>query len=209
MAKIKLIIFDFDGTLADTFNLSLEYAEYLNKTYFKQKVMYKKKLRNFGARELLKKFGISILLVPFILKKWRNYINKNTNKVPVYKGMDSVIKTLKKKYKIGILTSNTKETVKKILKKNKIKGINFIISESSIFGKNLTLKKIARLNDLNKNEMIYIADEIRDIKSSKKAGMKIIAVTWGYNSKKGIKKEKPDFIAEKPKDIVKLIEKLK
>lgn len=77
----------------------------------------------------------------------------------------------------------------------------------SLFGKGSAIKKICKIRGIKTNEVLYIGDEVRDIISTKKIGSKIMSVSWGYNAKERLIKEKPDWIADKPSDILKIIKK--
>ncbi len=68
--------------------------------------------------------------------------------------------------------------------------------------------KILEKKKLNVDEVIYIADEVRDIQACKKARIRIISVDGGYCSRKLLLKEKPDFIVSKAGEILKVIKKL-
>ena len=64
-------------------------------------------------------------------------------------------------------------------------------------------------NQLNPSEIIYVGDQVRDISACRKINCKIIAVSWGYNSKSRLIKGNPDFLVDKPKDILQIVKKLK
>ena len=53
--------------------------------------------------------------------------------------------------------------------------------------------------------MWMIGDEARDIKASKKSGIKSIAVTWGFQDEATLRRLNPDFIVKTPEDILKII----
>ena len=55
------------------------------------------------------------------------------------------------------------------------------------------------------SEVIYIADEDRDIIAAKKVKIKNIAVTWGYNSEMRLQKVHPDSTVRSPIEILKEI----
>lgn len=61
---------------------------------------------------------------------------------------------------------------------------------------------------LDRNEVIYVGDEIRDIESAKDTGIKIIAVTWGFNTEDALCRFNPDYIAKDPRDIRLIVSKL-
>ena len=58
---------------------------------------------------------------------------------------------------------------------------------------------------INPHEVIYVGDEERDIIASKKARIKNIAVTWGFNSKEKLSREKPDYIVDSPMQIIEIV----
>ena len=45
-------------------------------------------------------------------------------------------------------------------------------------------------------DIIYVADEVRDIEAARKAGVKIICVSWGYNDKSSLEKNNPDALVD-------------
>ena len=54
---------------------------------------------------------------------------------------------------------------------------------------------------LSKSDVYFVGDEVRDIEAGKKAGIKTIAVSWGYNTKDALAKEQPDYIIDTPLDL--------
>jgi phosphoglycolate phosphatase len=59
---------------------------------------------------------------------------------------------------------------------------------------------------LSNKEVIYIGDMVSDIETSRNANVKIISVTWGWSSKEELKKAKPDWIVDDPKELHKVID---
>ena len=58
------------------------------------------------------------------------------------------------------------------------------------------------------SEILYIGDEVRDIVSTRKVGVNMIAVTWGYNARTRLQRESPGWLVDKPADILEVIKKL-
>ena len=103
------------------------------------------------------------------------------------------MKKLSKKHTIGILTTNSREIVDYVLKKGKV-GVDFIYTDGSLFRKHKNIKSILQERGLEKQDVIYVGDEVRDIIASRKAGIQVMAVSWGANSRKLLKTEKPDYV---------------
>ncbi len=203
------IYFDFDGTIADSLALGLEISDFLAEKYnFKKidrsKINYYKTLT---AKELFKDLKIPIYKLPILAPVFKLEINRRIEQLVIFEGMESVLKKLSENHFLGILTSNSVENVKKFLEKYKLLHIfSDIKSELQLFGKHLSLNKIIRQNKIEKENFIYVGDEVRDIEAAKKTGIKIISVTWGFNLSTTLKKYSPNFLAEKPSDILKFVE---
>ena len=205
---IKLIIFDFDGTIADTASLFYEAANKLSGKYKLGNIKNLKYYKNVSMKDLFEKeFKISKFKIPFLMRDCLKYTNQIQSRIKLFTGVKKLISELKRNHEIGILTSNLRDTVDKVLNRNKLK-VSFIHQKLPLFSKDKAILKILKTQKLKVNEVIYIADEIRDIIACKKAGIKIIAVDWGYESKKLLLTEKPDFIVSKAKEILKVIKRL-
>ena len=103
--------------------------------------------------------------------------------------------------KIGILTTNTEENVIKFLESNKLNIFDFLYSGKSVFGKGKVLKKLITKNNLKKERVFYVGDEVRDMNAGKKSKVITVAVSWGFNSKEALKKEKPDYLIDSPSEL--------
>ncbi len=206
--NIKLIIFDFDGTIADSLLKGIEItnkiAKQLNiKTIKEEEIEH---LRNLTPYELIKYMGIPLFKIPVLVARYHKETNEIIDTLKPYHGMPGVINTLAEKYMLGILSSNSEENINKFLKNNNLdKNFLFVSSQPSLFGKGASLKKIMRQHKLGPDQVIYIGDEVRDIQSAKKARIKIISVTWGGNSRKLLERFSPDYIAETPGDILSIL----
>ena len=192
------IIFDFDGTIADTLNSVVkivnDHAEHFGyKKVTKEDIPY---LQGKKPREILSYLGISIFKLPSWIKKIHSEINKEiTNMTPTV-NISPLLSELchDEHFQIGILTSNTQENVKQFLDKNELDFFDFVRTGKSVFGKSHIINKIIKQRHVNKNEVFYVCDEVRDIEAARKSGIKSIAVTWGYNTKDALIKENPDFL---------------
>lgn len=204
---MKTLIFDFDGTIANSFETIIAVANQLAKKYGYKQISKKDipKLRNKTPFQLLAHFKISLWKLPFLIKEARKELHSYAAFQRPYKSIPEVLTKLKKKkYKIGILTSNSEENVKSFLKKNAMNIFDFIYCGSTIFGKDKLLRKILKEKKLKKEDVIYIGDEIRDIEAAKKVGVKIAVVTWGFNSQEVLQKHHPDFLIKSPAQLITL-----
>ena len=203
--SVKVIIFDFDGTLADTLDALVRITNRLAEEFGYQTAAPEElsTVRALSSREIVKKSGISFLKLPFLLKKIREELQpeiQTLNPIPEIK--EALIELKREGYCLGILTSNSENNVKTFINNQGMQDIfSFVYSETSIFSKDKSLKKLMRKNHLNSEEVIYVGDETRDIEASKKINIKVIAVTWGFNSGEVLAKHQPDFLIHEPNEL--------
>jgi HAD superfamily hydrolase (TIGR01549 family) len=205
----KIIVFDFDGTIADTIPVSITILQKLATKFYHKTIDEKliEQLRDKSIPEILKELDISIIKLPFIARKARKELNKEIESLKPIKGMRDLLEQLKKEGQtLGIVSSNSKESIMKFLESNDLKLFDFIYTNSRIFGKANSLKRLLRRNEWKAENTIYIGDEIRDIEAARKAGIKIISVTWGVNSQDKLASYNPDFIVKSPKELFALFE---
>lgn len=203
----KVIIFDFDGTIADSAWVILDIFNEMADD-FRYRKMAKEEvpsLRDFSSREVLEKFAIPKWKLFFIFRKGRRLFNSRLLKIPTVEGMTETLADLKnKKYILGVLSSNTEKNVRDFLAIRKLDVFDFVYSENNLFGKARALKKIMRRWGFRPDETAYVGDETRDIEAAKRCGALAVGVTWGFNSKKALEKYAPDRLAEKPAELLEI-----
>jgi len=198
-----------DGTLADTFSLAIDCVKKIAKEENKElSIKNFNSLRSKGPFQVIREdFKISLLEVPFYVRKTQKMMHKRIDEIKLFKDIKFVLNKLSKNYKVGILSSNSRVNISSVIKNNEL-DVDFIHSSKSIFGKHKSLKSVLKSKELKKDETLYVGDEVRDVRACNKIGLKCIAVTWGFNTKRLLKKENPSFICDKPKDILEIIKKL-
>ena len=213
MKKIKIVIFDFDGTIANTLPFSfqkfLEMAKLLQIDNLSDKQIIKE-IRSKSYQELLRgSFKEVWLKLPFvinIIKNMQEELEKEMENIKFFPGVKKFLFDLKKEgYKLAIISSNKKENIDKFIKFNKLDIFDFVHGKTDLFGKAVYLKKFLKDFNLEKSEVIYIGDEIRDVESCKKVGIKMIGVSWGLHTVEALKKNGVDYIVKKPLEILQII----
>ena len=214
MANYHTVIFDFDGTIADTMESArIAYNEIAASSGFKQitpediPILREEKLSN-----ILKILGVSKLQAPGLLIKGRALIREKLASIPLIDGMKQVLLDLNASSKIeqiGILTSNSSDNVQLFLEANDLSDcVDFIQSTSTLSGKSKCLKRMIKSSEKDgrgKSGMIYVGDEVRDIESCHKAGTDIAAVTWGFNANTALADAKPSYLIDEPSELLKVI----
>ena len=203
------IIFDFDGTLADTLEESRRIYNLLAADYSLREVLAEElpQLRNFSLLELLDHLGIPKRRVPTLLSRGTSMMRSNISRLPLIPGIREILPEMRSRAKsFGVLTSNAEENVDLFLKAHGLREhFDFISSTSRLTGKSGHLRAIRKTFSLHAEEMLYVGDEIRDIKAAKKAGIAMAAVTWGFNSAESLAAESPEHLITEPHELLKLV----
>ena len=202
----RTIVFDFDGTIANTLDIGIDIynkeiaPKFKLKRVTKEEVAYLRKEKS--QRGILKRYKVPFFKLPFIVLNIRRALSKRMNEVEPQKDIIKLIKILKAKgYSLGILSSNSKSNIKIFLKNYELSQcFNFIVTSKNIFSKHRAMNRI-----IQKQEFIYVGDEIRDIQASKRVDVVSIAVTWGFNKKDALEKQNPDYIIDRPFQILDII----
>ncbi|MEM9157836.1 MAG: HAD-IA family hydrolase [Verrucomicrobiota bacterium] len=194
--ECKWVLFDFDGTLADSLPL---FRDIVNESARKFRFREIKdedidELRTLGAAEAIPLLEIPRWKLPWIARFVRKEANKRMAEVRLFEGVGEMLRGLSGKgIKIGILTSNSEEAVRMALGSELVELVDDFECSVSLFGKAKRVRKFLRKEKLDKDEVVLLGDEIRDIHAGRKAGVRVGAVTWGFTVEKALRKEGPEF----------------
>ncbi len=208
----KYIVFDFDGTIADTLELAMKLgsnlAVELGLEPFNEDTL--KMVRSKKPQELLKVFGVSKQQLPKLLLRLRKEMHRSIDSLLLIPGTFEALQELHRSgLKLGILTSNSRENVQKFLQNNKIAPLfDFIYTGSNIFGKKAVINRMLKQQGILRKDMVYVGDETRDVEACQKAEVKVIAVSWGFNNRELLEAAGPDQIADHPSELYKAVKLL-
>jgi len=204
----KKILFDFDGTLVQSENILLAmYNELFEGKDYKDITQEDiEKLRSYSLIDKCKMLGISVYKIPKLYIESKKIYKKYLSSVELKDGVANMLHELKDQgFNLDILSSNDASTISEFVKNNDIDLFDHIYSSNNLFGKHHAIKNYLKKHNLTEKDIWYVGDEVRDIVSCKKAGVKIIAVTWGYDSEQILSEEKPDYLARKPQEILDIL----
>jgi len=191
-------IFDFDGTIADSFSLVcdivIKQAKDLGCKQLTSIDLIQ--LKEMHAREVLKYLGVPFWRVPAFVQKLRRIGHERIDEIKIFPEWPMVLKRLNdNQHKIGLISSNSHKTVEFILRKYGLyEFFDFIFCDKSLFGKKRCLSKLIHQQDLDRSNTYYIGDEVRDIEAAQANRIFAIAVSWGFNSVTRLKQAKPEHL---------------
>lgn len=202
----KTIIFDFDGTIADTLDILVDIYNSIAVKYRCKPIDKSRKndLRSKGAKEIFKICGVSAIRLPLIAMQIKRELRSDIKSIDLFDGIESALSSVKRAgYNLGIMTSNSESNVSEFLKRRGICNLfDFIYSGSNVFGKDKVIKKLLKEQKISLDSAIYVGDETRDIEAVKKINLPMIAVSWGFNSKEALSKLDPNYIIDSPDQLL-------
>lgn len=202
----KVLIFDFDGTLADSFDVSKKIVGEIFEQYGLPKIKTNTDLRklfdgNFFENTI--KSGLDRKLLNNFINDLKDKLEKNRNDIRLFPKTIQLLEKVKDNNIIVVITSNMTDLVKYIFSKYKITCIAEVLGADKEISK---IKKIRRIiNQFPDKEYYLIGDTTGDILEGKKAGVKTIAVDWGYHSHTSLKTVKPDFLVSNYDDLAEIL----
>ena len=204
----KFLIFDFDGTIIDSRNLIIQlYNEIAQRDNYKKiDKLDVAKLSNLSITERCRTLNVPMYKIPSIAVEVRKHYKRDLPNLRINNRVAELLLKLKKEgFRLGIISSNEKSNIIDFLKVNDMDIFESVFSKKNIIGKHHAINKFIKKLNLEIKNTIYIGDEVRDIISCKKVSVKVIAVTWGYDSLNFLLENKPDFIANDPEEILKIV----
>jgi phosphoglycolate phosphatase len=201
------IIFDFDGTIADSFEVIISIIKKLthgNDGINESKI---RELRKQPTGQIIKSLNVRTWQLPLLLLRGRFMMRSRMNEIKIFDGMPKTIQELHAEgHNLFIVSSNSPHNVNKFLKKHRL-GELFVDIEGnvSLFGKDKSLRKVIKKNSLVPRETWYVGDETRDIVAATATDLRSIAVTWGFTDREVLAVDRPTALAEKPADIMTIL----
>tara|TARA_B100000780_G_C21003163_1_gene401405 strand:+ start:308 stop:925 length:618 start_codon:yes stop_codon:yes gene_type:complete len=203
--KNKLIIFDLDGVLINSIN-NMKYALLSTEKKMNIKLNFNdyKKYLGLPFDDIMGKMKIKVD-VNQIKKNYEHFSKKKISEIKIDKNILIGLKLLKKKYKLAVFTSKSRNRTLNILKKYNF--FKYIVTSDDIKkGKpnpEGLIKIISRLK-VKKTNTIFVGDSLYDYQASKLAKIKYLHAMWGYE--RNIKKKNNIIKIRKFSDISKIAE---
>lgn len=208
-APKTVLIFDFDGTIADThkyiISISNRLADEFN--YLKIPDTDIEAMREKTAQEMISILKVPMLKIPAIVAKAKKEFYEGIADIEPIEGLKEVLNKLwESGIRMGILSSNNEKNISAFLDQHGLKDVfSFVQTTSKVWTKNTSLKKLIKSYGLDINHLMYVGDETRDITAAKKINTKIIAVSWGYNSAGTLAEHNPDYLVNSPAELLQFI----
>lgn len=202
------VIFDFDGTLCDTLGPSLEVLNRLAPRYRYRPVHDGEieTLRAMTTRQILRHLGIGWYQIPSILRDARAEMHAAIAGCSACPGVAALLRELDRRgITLGIVTSNSEHNARAFLVREQI-PCHHLHAGSSLFGKHRALRRMVRNHGLDPGRVLYVGDEVRDIEAARRAGVRSVAVTWGFAQAELLRRHGPDHVVTEAWQILDLLD---
>ena len=204
--KKTTILFDFDGTLADTMMLIHTVFNRLSSTYGYRHLPEEEieMVRHLSIHEFIDHVGISRWKVPLIAIDARRLMHRDMDQIHPPAGLAEVLTRIHEsgRYIMDILTSNRRKNVVKFLERHSIDWFDEIEATHAVLSKKRRVEKYIRKRGLDPQTLYYVGDTTIDIESARHAGARTVAVSWGLNTAETLAGANPDHLVNDPAQLL-------
>lgn len=193
----RLIIFDFDCTLADSGDRVIGFINSLAEKHgFRRSTPAEvEAMRSMGNREIMKRMGVRPWRLPGIARDLRRLSEEAAATTALFAGASDLLAALEARgIEIAIVSSNSEVAVRRVLGPENEGRIGYYGCGASLFGKAPVFRALLRRARIRPAEVLCVGDETRDIEAARKAGLAAAAVTWGIATADALTAMAPDFV---------------
>ncbi|MBA7624822.1 Phosphoglycolate phosphatase [subsurface metagenome] len=221
LEKVKLIIWDLDGTLYDISEAirkavddSIEkYDMSINPNEVMEEIAHLiEKIQNYPVPKILLN-SYELLQVQFLegISFFRKLRIANKYKVAesiIFKGIDDLISKLAKNVKLAILTNNKSQYAEEVLERFKLREFfDIVIGFNEVSEVKPSPEGIIKILDkwnIKPSEAIFIGDMTTDIEAGKAANVKMVCVASGLAKKETLQEHNPDILVDNTQELINL-----
>jgi len=200
----SLVIFDLDGTLADSFPWFRRHVNGVADRFSFRRIADEdvEGLRHADSREILARLEVPIWKLPAIARHMRRLKAQHLADIPLFDGADAMLRTLAEAgFHLALVSSDSEANARRQL--GELAGLfSHFDCGASIFGKARKFRRVVNRASLKPEAVIAIGDEVRDIEAARAAGIACGAVRWGFASTEALQGRAPDLLFERMEDIV-------
>jgi phosphoglycolate phosphatase len=206
--QYRLIIFDLDGTLADSFPVFLRVMEEVTREFRLRAVPAEElpALRQLGAREVIQRIGLPWWKLPRVGKFVHRRMAEHLAEIPLFSGIEPTLRHLHANgVKLALVTSNSEPNACAILGEPLAALFSVFECGASLFGKRSRFDRVIRRVGVDRPATLTVGDELRDAEAARASGLDFAAVTWGYTAGSTLERENPAFVFREPGELRRLV----
>ncbi|EJW11645.1 putative phosphoglycolate phosphatase [Rhodovulum sp. PH10] len=200
----RLVVFDVDGTLADSFPwFSAVFNDVADRFGIRRVAPDEvAAMRRCGPRELLAMLGVARWKVPMIARHMRALKTEAIATIPLFPDAGKMLAAVAARGPVlTVVSSDTEANVRAMLGPEKAALVRHFACSAGMFGKARKFRAVLRRFGVRPHEAIAIGDEVRDAEAARAVGMAFGAVTWGYTDAAVMRACGPDLVFERMDEI--------
>jgi phosphoglycolate phosphatase len=206
--RYRLAVFDFDGTLADSFGFFVSVFNELAARHGFRGIAPEEipALRKRRAREIMRHVGLPMHRLPAVGRDFIGRMRHSGESIRAFAGVTSLLQDLRSHgLSVAVVSSNDRDNVESILGPEAVAAVHDFDCGASIFGKRSHLRKVVKRSAVKASEAIYIGDQSTDHDAAHAEGMAFGAVAWGYGDFAHLRSLGPEHAFETIEDIRRLL----
>ena len=204
--RYKLVLWDFDGTLADTLACSVQVFNELAARRGFLPIEDPEAARGLTTLAFLKKHRIPLAKVPALVRDFRKAQRGRVAEVPLFPGLPQALRGMRREgLRMGVLSSNARDNILACLGTNQVEGLfEFVVGFTRLLGKAQAIRRVLKAEGVERREALYVGDEVRDVEAARKAGVDVAAVTWGFHPRQLLADHAPTHLIDRPPEMLEL-----
>lgn len=202
----KLFLFDFDGVLVDSLDVYERRVKLCLEKIGSPIIQNREdflELFDDNFYEGIVKKGIDLLA--FMNASRSIPTNDDYDQMFPFTPLFPILSELKKDNILTVISSNVSRVIHVIFSRHGFNGcFKEILGADFGYSKKEKILHAMNLFQIDKNRTYYVGDTTGDIKEARLAGVKAVAVTWGWHSRERLETTNPDYLIETPDDLLAL-----
>lgn len=193
--KYRLAIFDFDGTLADSFPFFLQVFNQLARQHGFKGIdpELAPTFRHYTPRQMMELVGMPAWKLPLVARSFISLMKQNATSISLFEQVDeTLLQLVNHGMVLAIVSSNSYDNISQILGPANTKLIRHFECGMSIFGKPTRIQKVLKKTGIPSHEVIYIGDQVTDLEAARKVSIAFGAVSWGYGTIESLREHSPE-----------------
>ena len=203
-----MIIFDFDGVIADSLEAHLANYKRVFKNY-ERKLPWEssddwRNLYDSSWENNFYKHGFSEEELKEAFSDYFDHLDYSA--VPIFDGIEDVIRKLSESHKLGVASTTDSEIIERRLEQSGMREqFVGVVGSSAHSNKVEKFKKALTMTGDDASQSIVVGDTASDISAGKANGMRTIAVSYGWYTRERLEAESPDAIVDSPEALLEAI----